>query len=459
MDQNAPPRQLSLVCVGLSHHRAPIALRERVAFPPRTIPRALAALQRAGARECLILSTCNRVELYAKGDPRHMQAVLGAFLARYHGVGPRLLQPVLYQPTGQRAVAHLFQVATSLDSMALGEAQILGQLKMAYRLAHQAGTLGPLMHHVFCRAFTVAKRVRTNTELGRGAITLGAAAAAMAKQDLNTLRGKCVVLIGAGKMSELVAPHLQREGALLHVVNRSRGAASALAERWGAQAHTLRWALPKLLAQADVVMAAASGTATLITKRMVRAARQQADANRPLVIVDMAVPRSVEPAVGSCSGVRAYHLDHLRQLTRQGWQKRHEAAARAGEMVARETEQFMRQLRQECVIPLVKHVRRQADRLVEQELRKTMGSLGRLSPVQRQCVEQLAHNLVNKVLHQPITQLKALAGQEDEHARHLVHIACRLFGVDTLEHNEIQTVEQTDKSSCDLSVSQHPMSP
>ncbi|MEM7403294.1 MAG: glutamyl-tRNA reductase [Myxococcota bacterium] len=427
MSQTTSQERLCLVCVGLSHHTATIDVRERLAFRPQQIAHALKLLQQDGIEHAVVVSTCNRVEIYtATTDVLHVQQKLLHFLARYHNMAASTLQQLLYQLQAEAALQHLFCVAASLDSMAVGEPQILGQLKQAYAQAHQAGAVDSYLHRVFARAFCVSKSVRTQTQIGQHAVRLGSAAVQLAKDSLGHLTKRRVLLLGAGKVSSLVAPYLQREGVQLHILNRCETAAQMLAKRHNAQPHSLQQ-LCNLLTHADVVVSSASCSGNMITANMLQQARAHRHSRTPLLVIDLSVPRSVEPQVAACQQTQLYNLDHVHAQLQQANSTRRQEALQARLLIQQEVQRFAAYTRQQQVVPLVKKLRQDATGLAQQEAERLIRSLGPLSPCQRHKIEITMQRAINKLLHKPITQLKSLAGQEDQQAQDKLQTIYSLF--------------------------------
>ncbi|MEM7589408.1 MAG: glutamyl-tRNA reductase [Myxococcota bacterium] len=428
MIQTTCQEHLCLVCVGLSHHSAPIELRERLAFRHQDIAQALQKLRQNGIEHAVVVSTCNRVEIYATAThSQNIQKKLSHFLAHTHNISLATLQDALYQFEGEKALQHLFCVAASLDSMAVGEPQILGQLKQAYGLAHKAGAVNSDLHNIFSHAFCVSKCIRTQTKIGQHAVRLGSAVVQLAKDNLGDLKNRSALLVGAGKVSSLVAPYLQRAGVQLHILNRCKDAAKMLAKRHNAQPHPLQQ-LPHLLAHADVLVSSASCTGNILTANMLQTSRQQRSChNTPFIVIDLSVPRSVEPQVASCKHTQLHNLDHVHTHLQQASNKRRQEATHAQALIQQEVKRFMMQARQRQVIPLVKQLRQNATGLAQKEAERLIRSLGPLSPYQQRKIQTTAHRIVNKVLHKPITQLKSLAGQKDKQAQDKLQTIHGLF--------------------------------
>ncbi|MFZ9889899.1 MAG: glutamyl-tRNA reductase, partial [Myxococcota bacterium] len=293
---------VQFLCVGLNHRLAPVELREQVAFSAARLPEALVELARVeGVKEAMILSTCNRVELYVAGDAAIAPFQLGRFLHVYHGLEPGRLDDYLFRLIGEDAVHHLFRVGASLDAIVVGEPQILGQLKDAYFQATGACTAGPVLNKALHRAFNVAKRVRTETSIAASAVSVSYAGVELARKIFGDVAGRDCLLVGAGEMAELAARHFVERGARVIVVNRSFERGRALADAFGGVAR--QWSeLPVLLAEVDVALCSTSAPGFVITRDMIRTAVKRRR-YRPLLLVDIAVPRDVDPVAGDLEGV------------------------------------------------------------------------------------------------------------------------------------------------------------
>jgi glutamyl-tRNA reductase len=395
---------MDLVVVGLSHRTAPIEVRERLVAPAAELPRRLEQLIRhAGVQEAALLTTCNRVEVYAAAAdtgpaPPSVRQVLETWAERD-------LARHLYVHEGTAAVHHLFRVASSLDSMVVGEPQILGQVKDAFAAASAAGATGPLLSRSFHRAFQVAKRVRTETGVARAAVSMSAIAVELAQSIFEDLRGKRVLLCGAGEMAELAAHHMAGVGVeKILVANRSRERAEAVAAAVKGEAHTLD-ELGPLLEQADIVISSTGATSFIVTvaeaRRVLKARRY-----RPLFLIDLAVPRDVDPRVGELSNVYLYDVDDLQQVADRNLAERSREAASAEELVAEEAKQFVGWVRSLQVVPTVVALREKCLAFARDEAARAVHRLGPLDDKQREAVERMAEAIVNKILHSPLTQLK-----------------------------------------------------
>jgi glutamyl-tRNA reductase len=407
----------SLVIVGVSHRTAPLEVREALVFARDEIPDALRALRaQAGLVEAMILSTCNRVELYGREGEASAAEALQSFIHGYHGRLPELPASCVYRLSGTDAVRHAFRVAASLESMVIGESQILGQVKEAYHSAEQAGTLGPTLGALRNRTLSAAKRVRTETGIGRNAVSISHVAVELARKIFGELKNKNVLLVGAGKMSELAARRLVREGGRATVVGgRTLARAEELAAALGGRAAPLE-ALRAELATADVVISGTGAPQAIIKVEDVDSARRSAAARgrhrRPLFLIDIAVPRDIEPGVARLDGVFLYDLDDLRSVAEANLRERRKEAAAAEALVEREIREFLDWQRSLDMAPLITELRRRAEEVRRAELARLRSRLGPLTPDQEAALEAATSAIVNKLLHSPTVHLKE-ADQEE----------------------------------------------
>lgn len=398
---------MRLVAVGLSHHSAPVEVREQLAVAPTAVPSLLAGLrQRHLGEEAVLLSTCNRVELYTVArDGTSADAVAG-YLAAQGGV--RDVRRHLYTYTEQDALRHLFRVASSLDSMVVGEPQILGQVKQAYRLAAGSASAGPLLHRVMDRALYVAKRVRTETGIGREAVSVGRAGVELARQVLGGLERRSALLVGAGAHGKLVARSMLSHGLdELIVANRTFERAARMAELFNATATPLH-EMHHFLDRVDVVVTSTgAGRALLHRKDLHPVMRRRRW--RPLVLIDLSVPRNIEPSVSEIEGVYCFDVDDLTEVAGQGLEKRQRAAREAERIVDEETGRAWRLLLGESVNAEIGALVRYADDIRAAELSRAVALLGDLGPDERKAVDAMTRAIVKKILHRPLTRSRALA--------------------------------------------------
>jgi glutamyl-tRNA reductase len=399
---------MQLFALGLNHTTAPLDLRERVAFGAEHLKGALSELVRAKpAEEAAILSTCNRTEIYcASGDPHEALS----WLAAYHRLEPVALQPHFYTLPQEQAVRHAFRVAAGLDSMVLGEPQILGQMKEAVRTAEEAGALGSTLSKLFQRSFAVAKEVRTNTRIGANVVSMAAAAVKLAARIFPSLRDQRVLFIGAGEMIELCATHFAAQmPRAITVANRTLDRAEALARRFNGQALLLR-DLPDVLPNHDIVVSCTASSLPILGKgtmeRVVRARRHQ-----PVFMVDLAVPRDIEPEVGRMDDIYLYTVDDLAELVRTGLDERQSAVQQAEAIIDAQVGNFLHWMEARDMVPLIRGLRDQGEEARRAELDRAMRMLAR-GDDPRAVVEALSHGLTNKLLHAPTRALHEAAGEE-----------------------------------------------
>ncbi len=410
---------MSLFALGLNHQTAPLAVRERVVFHVERLREALGELKRGLAREAAILSTCNRTELYVALDE---PAPAAQWLARYHRFEPEGLSPYLYTLPREQAVRHVFRVASGLDSMVLGEPQILGQLKEAARTAESAGTLGTLLHKLFQRSFAVAKEVRSTTQLGAASVSMAAAAVRLAARIFPRLADQRVLFIGAGEMIELCATHFAAQSpARLAVANRTLERAEKLARRFNAQPLELR-SLADHLHEFDIVVSCTASSLPILGKGLVERALR-ARRRRPIFMVDLAVPRDIEPEAGELDDVFLYTLDDLGQAVSANLDARRSAVAQAEAIIDPQVGQFMHWMRSRENVPLIRALRSRADEARREELERALKLLAR-GEEPRQVLDALSQGLVNKLLHAPTRVLNDTAGEERQA---LTELLARLY--------------------------------
>ena len=411
---------MSLYALGLNHHTAPLAVRERVVFHVGKLCDALGELTRAqGAAEAAILSTCNRTELYMQtGEP----GGAAHWLAEYHRLKPADLAPYLYTLPREQAVRHAFRVASGLDSMVLGEPQILGQMKQAARTAEAAGTLGTVLHKLFQRSFAVAKEVRSTTRVGANSVSMAAAAVKLAARIFPSLREQNVLLIGAGEMIELAATHFAAQGpARLTVANRTLERAQQLAHRYNGQGMELRM-LGAHLHEHDIVVSCTASSLPILGKGLVERALR-ARRRRPMFMVDLAVPRDIEPEAGELDDVFLYTLDDLQAIVSANFDARRSAVEQAEAIIETQVAQFMHWMQARESVPLIRLLREHAEDARRGEVERALKLLRRGEDPAR-VLETLSQSLTNKLMHAPTQALSQAAGEEH---RALAETLARLF--------------------------------
>ena len=400
---------MAFLALGINHKTASVDVRERVAFTPEQLVEALQQLCRlTPSREAAILSTCNRSELYLEQDQLSADEVL-RWLADYHRLNLDELRACAYIHQDNDAVRHMMRVAAGLDSMILGEPQILGQMKSAYAVAREAGTVGPLLGRLFQATFSTAKTVRTDTAIGENPVSVAFAAVSLAKQIFADLHRSQALLIGAGETISLVARHLHDQGVKRIVVaNRTLERASQLAEQFGAHAVLLA-DIPQELAHSDIVISSTASQLPILGKGAVERALKQRK-HKPMFMVDIAVPRDIEPEVGELDDVYLYTVDDLHEVIEENLKSRQGAARAAEEMVAVGADEFMARLRELAAVDVLKAYRQQAETLRDDELQKAQRQLANGAPAD-EVLAQLARGLTNKLLHAPSVQLKKLSAE------------------------------------------------
>jgi glutamyl-tRNA reductase len=401
------PEPLELLLVGTSHRHAPVEVRERLALRPHGGPLVDRLASLATVVEAVGLSTCNRCELYlVGGDGEAMAAAALETLAGYAGVEDARVARITYRRSDEEAAAHVFAVAAGLDSLVPGEAQILSQIRSAYGQARAAETTGPVLNRLFHQAIETGKRVRSETAIGEGGASVASVAVDLVRRRLGELAGRSLLVLGAGKVAELVAANLLARGATaVTVVNRDAARARQLAGRLGSRARAVGLdALASELAEADVVVTSTSSPEPLVTPALVEGGRAR-------VVVDLGVPRDVEPAVGELPGVALFDIDDLEDTVRANLRLRAGEAERAQAIVAEEAAAFGRWLAALEVVPAITSLRALAEQIRARELERMAPKLSSLSAEDRERLDLLTQAMVNKLLHRPTVRLKELAAE------------------------------------------------
>jgi glutamyl-tRNA reductase len=420
---------MNLLLVGVNHKTAAVALREKLAGLIPDLGEAYRSLQACPEiLEVLLYTTCNRVELMCvTEDPEGALAQVKAFFSRDPEIPPATLNESLYVQLDQEAVGHLFRVASSLDSLVVGEPQILGQVKEAYRQATRHHATGAVLNRLLHKTFSVAKRVRTETGIGDHAVSVSYAAVALGRKIFGTLEGKTVLLLGAGEMAELALEHLKGQGvARIVIANRTLERGLHLARRFRGEAVSLEELEAQLLA-ADILISSTGSPQYLLTREQVKEAMRRRK-QRPLFLIDIAVPRDLDPQINDLDNVYLYNIDDLKEVAEQGWQRRQQEAAKAERLVAAETLKFLDWLQTLAVYPSIIALKEKADRICQAELKKTLAQLGPLSPEQRQALEVLTQSITQKLLHDPIMFLKRNRHPQKPHRE--LDLIRRLFNLD-----------------------------
>lgn len=421
---------MHLTLVGLSHKTAPIEIREKLTFPAHRQEEALSLLAATpDVAEAIILSTCNRTEIYAvtSAGSDGPGAIID-FLSTYHDLDRHELVRYLYISEGEAVVKHLFRVVASLDSMVVGEAQILGQVKEAYELAFEYGGSGRIFNKLFRQSFEVGKRVRTETAIGEAAVSISYAAVELAKRVFDSLEGRTVLILGAGKMSELTAKHMCSNGICnVLVANRTFARAEELAERFEGEAIPYE-DLYAHLERADILISSTAASDYVITRDRV-ASTMRARRGNPLFLIDIAVPRDIDPAVNELDDAYVYDIDDLSGVVEANLEERMREAERAETIISEEMAAFEAWLESMEVVPTIAAIRSKAEQVRQEELEKAFKRLGGLSEKEIKTIDALTCSIVNKMLHGPTNRLKNVAAEKDGY--NYVEAARFLYGLDS----------------------------
>ena len=405
---------MNLLLVGISHRTAPIELRERVDFSARGVAEALRTLATRGCtREAVIVSTCNRSEIYsACDDARATRADLERFIGEFNDVSAADVAPHVYELGDLEAARHLFRVAAGLDSLVVGEPQILGQVKDAHAAAAEAQTVGPVLNRVFHSSFAAGKRVRTETGLGAGAVSVSFAAVALARKIFGELTGMSVVVIGAGEMGKLTAIHMKAQGVQhVTIVSRTMAHAARTADAIGGASAAPWEDMEGVVAASDIVITATGAATPILTKARVETVMRPRR-NRPLFVIDIAMPRDVEAAAGEIEQVFLYNIDDLQATVRENLARRASEVSRAEAIITDEVQKFAAWLRSRGAIPTVVALRQRFEAIRRAELDRLDFKLSTLPPEARTRVDEITHLIVEKLLLTPTEQLKSLSDTE-----------------------------------------------
>ncbi|MEO9654549.1 glutamyl-tRNA reductase [Marinomonas sp.] len=417
---------MPLITVGVNHKTAPVAIRERVAFAPEKMINALSSLVAdQKANEAVIVSTCNRTELYCSVDNEERVAQIIDWLAEYHGLDKQDLRKYCYSHVEADSVRHVMRVASGLDSLVLGEPQILGQVKSAYAVSQEGTCLGSELESLFQRVFSIAKRVRTDTAIGENPVSIAFAAVSLAQRIFADIRQSTALLIGAGQTIELVARHLKENGVKrLIVANRTLARAEKLATDLQAEA-ILLGDIGDYLSQADIVISSTASQLPIIGKGMVERATAQRR-HAPILLVDIAVPRDIEPEVEEVKDAYLYTVDDLHSVIEENVKARQDAAKAAESIIDEGVELYLRALESRKVSDLIVTFRQAAESIKNQELEKALKSL-ETGQAPEQVMTKLAHGLMNKLIHAPTRYLRDAGGDADQQA---LIIASNVLGID-----------------------------
>ena len=421
---------MTIQLIGVNHRTAPLEVRERLAISEKRLPEAVQKLaEHAGVEEAMIVSTCNRVELLTRCT--NGGADLRGFVREFFATDAKEFDKHLYEYKDNEAIRHLFRVTSSLDSMVVGEPQILGQMKEAYAVARALGTVNSQLDALVTRAFAVAKKVRTDTAVASSAVSVASVAVDLAKKIFGDLKGKSVYLVGAGKMCELAARHLIAHGAgTIFVANRTHERAQKLAGKFKGQA--IRWdELNDTADKADIILTSTGAPVAIFKREQVERfmARRK---NRPMFFIDIAVPRDVDAAVNEIDGVFVYDIDDLQQVVVSHLSDRKREAQKAEDIVAVEVDRFVAQLRTADVVPTIVSLQEHLETIRQAEIDRVRGRLGELTPEQEIAVDAMTKGIINKIMHTPITALKSAAREQE--ATTIVDLVRRLFNLQQKDH-------------------------
>ena len=433
---------MNIVLLGLNHKTAPIALRERLAVGPNQLEEATRSLMQApGILEGMILSTCNRVELLTSQEADAPNLL--DFIGDYFQIDPAQLSPHMYEYRQEHAVRHLFRVASSLDSMVIGEPQILGQVKSSYLAARAVGAIRGHLDKVLQRTFVVAKRVRSDTQIGSSTVSIASVAVELARKIFGSLENKTVLLVGAGKMSEQAARHLVGQGAgSVLVANRTEERAVQMAQRFDGRA-ILFEDLYRRADQADIVITSTGSPRPIFRREHAQHFLQQRR-GRPMFFIDIAVPRDVDPEVNKLDGIFLYDIDDLQSVAGSNLRERSKAAESAEAMIAEEVSKYQRRLHALSVGPEIVQLQHSAEQIRRAEMKRVAGRLQTLSPEQLAAVEMLTRGLVNKFLHQPVQAMKSAASEGNTAALDVIREAFGLIAHSRIEGSHAGLEEIAD---------------
>lgn len=418
---------MHLVVIGLNHTTAPVDIRELLSIPEDDPGSFLGLLGRSDrVREAVVLSTCNRTEVYAYTISRADDEIVLDAVAEYCKLPRNAFEPHIYSLAGHKAIEHLFRVASGIDSMVLGEAQVLGQVKTAYSSASEAGATGSVLNTLFQQAITVGKRARTETEIGRGAFSVGYAAVQLARSIFDPLKGRTVLIVGAGKMGELAATHLSSAGvSSVLVANRTYERGVALADRFGGSA--LRFEeVPSALHASDIVITSTGAGKPIISREIVSRA-MHLRRGRPVFFIDVAVPRDVESTVGDLDNVFLYNIDDLQAVVAADAGERAAEIAKVESIVGEEVEEFMEWFRTLDAVPVITALREKLEEIRLGEIERLRGRLPDLSEEELEAIHQTTRSIVNKICHEPMIRIKEYAAEDDSSTR--LATICEVFGI------------------------------
>jgi len=440
---------MHIIVVGLNYRTAPVEVRERFAFAEQELPKAIEMLkQTPSIMECVIVATCNRTELYAVVD-RHVLCghYIRHFMEQWFGMPRQTFTKYLYMYEDEAAIRHLFRVACGLDSMIIGETQILGQVRDAFLLAQRERATGTLFNMLFKQAVTVGKRAHTETSIGESAVSVSYAAVELGKRIFGGFGGRTALIIGAGKMGELTAKHLNASGVKrVLVANRTYERAAEFAEKLGGQPLRLEDAAERLT-EADVVISSTGSHEYVLTKAQVERAMRLRP-SRPLFLIDIAVPRDIDPAIADIPNVFLYDIDDLEGIVESNLEQRRREAAKIETMIGEELEAFLNWYKTLGVVPLIRALQEKAARIHEETLRSLTNKLPDLTEHELKVIRKLTKSIVNQMMHDPILRIKEMAG--DKKAREAMDLFVKLFALeDAVLRGETSARPQTSEARAD----------
>ena len=438
---------MGVIVVGLSHKTAPVDVREKLSFPEATAPDALKTLMGyEGIKESIILSTCNRVEMYvfAEDNDKGVEQVK-KFIAEYHDLPSSSLDQALYVYAGEQGVLHTFRVASSLDSMVVGEPQILGQLKDAFDMALNTKTTSTVLNKLLKKSISVAKRVRTETKIAESAVSISYAAVELAKKIFDDLWGKSVMLLGAGEMAELAARHLINNGVkTVMVANRTFERAVELAEEFNGSAVRFE-DVPTEMVMADILICS-TGAPHYVVKHDEVSRAVKGRHHKPIFMIDISVPRNIDPEVNKVDNVYLYDIDDLQGVVNSNVQGRQMEAEKAEEIIKQEVDTYMQWERSLDAVPTIVDLREKVEDIRKRELDKVFCHLNGINDDHKNAIEAFSKAIVNKIVHAPIVVLKQQAASRERET--FVQFVRRLFNLDKELRKHAHTKGDTDQDDC-----------
>lgn len=419
---------MGILLVGMSHKTAPVELREKFSIPEDALSGLLEKLKSQAIQECMILSTCNRVEILTHSThPEEGIQEIKKFLVSGNHASLSSLDPHIYILQGEEAVRHLFRVSSSLDSMMVGEPQILGQIKNAYTIASENQATGPILNRLMHKAFAVAKRVKTETEIARNAVSISYAAVELARKIFEDLADKTVMLIGAGEMSELAAKHLMKNGARkILVTNRTYSRAVELAQEFSGSAIRFEDFINSLI-RTDIIITSTGSPDYILHHHQVKNILHTRR-NKPILMIDIAVPRDLDPEINKIDNVYLYDIDDLQSVVNTNIEGREKEAEKAGTIVSEEVKAFLKWMASLEVTPLIVQLRERLDQIRQEELERTLPRLNGISDQDKKAIESMSMSMINKILHGPTQALKMYSHRQEKET--LIQILKEIFRLD-----------------------------